>query len=127
MLERGKGRIINIASIDALVGEPISSVYCASKGGVMALTVELALELGPKNITVNAIAPGTIATPMSDLALKNPAVKNEMIIRTPVRRIGMPSDVAEAALFFAKDGTEFITGTLLCVDGGWMADSHVAY
>ena len=127
MLKRGKGRIINIASIDALVGEPQSSCYCASKGAVMALTTQLALELGPQHITVNAIAPGIIDTPMNDYCLKNPVMKNEIIARTPARRIGLPSDIAEAALFFAKDDAEFVTGTLLRVDGGWLADAHVPY
>jgi 3-oxoacyl-[acyl-carrier protein] reductase len=121
MLKQGGGRIINLASIDSFVAEPNCSAYCASKGGVLILTFEMAVELGSKNITVNAIAPGFINTPQNDYVLKTPALMNQLIARTPVKRIGEPSDVAEAALFFAKDGTEFITGTVLYVDGGWMA------
>ena len=97
MLNLGKGKIINIASLDSFIGEPNSSAYCASKGGVMALTMEMALEFGPRNITVNGIAPGTIDTPQNEALMKNLPIKNQVIARTPVKRIGMPSDVAEAA------------------------------
>ncbi len=121
MLKEGKGRIINLASIDSFVAEPNCSAYCASKGGVLTLTLEMAVELGSKNITVNAIAPGFINTPQNEYILKAPALINQLIARTPVKRVGEPSDVAEAALFFAKDGTEFVTGAVIYVDGGWIA------
>ena len=121
MLKQGKGRIINLASVDSLVAEPNCSAYCASKGGVLVLTLEMAVEFGSKNITVNAIAPGFINTPQNDYILKTPALLNQLIARTPIKRVGEPSDVAEAALFFAKDETDFVTGAVVYVDGGWLA------
>ncbi len=120
MLKQGKGKIINYASIDAVVGEEDTSAYCASKGGVKSLTTELAIELAPKKINVNAIAPGQIDTPMTAAWLKDPKIKKYLVDHTPFGRIGKPQDTAEAALFLALDETEFINGTMLVVDGGWL-------
>ena len=120
MFKQGKGKIINISSIDAVVGEPNMSAYCASKGGVSSLTRELAIELAPKKININAIGPGQIDTPMVAEWLKDPKVKQSLIERTPFRRIGKPEDVAAAAVFLALDETEFINGITLFVDGGWL-------
>jgi NAD(P)-dependent dehydrogenase (short-subunit alcohol dehydrogenase family) len=120
MLKQGKGKIINISSIDAIVAEPHTCAYCASKGGVSSLTRALALELAPKKINVNAIAPGQIDTPMIAKWLKDPEMKKSLIERTPFGRIGKPEDVAAAAVFLALDETEFINGITLVVDGGWL-------
>ncbi len=127
MTKQGKGRIVNVASTNSVSGEPNSSAYCASKGGMAALTMQLAVELGPRNITVNTIAPGIIDTPMAAFIFSNPALRDQVVARTPIRRDGIPSDVAEAALFFARDGTDYITGTFLLVDGGWMASQHTEF
>jgi 3-oxoacyl-[acyl-carrier protein] reductase len=124
---RGRGRIINISSISALASDPRESVYAASKGAIISFTRALAQELGPMNISVNAIAPGTIQTPMTAFLMKDTKLRDAIAMQTPIRRIGRPEDIGEAALFFAKDGTEFTTGNVLCVDGGWMIDSHIPW
>jgi NAD(P)-dependent dehydrogenase (short-subunit alcohol dehydrogenase family) len=121
MLKQGKGRIINYASVDSFVGEENASAYCASKGAVKSLTNELALELAPKRICVNAIAPGQIDTPMLRNAVGDkPEIVEWMIKNTPYRRLGTGEDTAEAAVFLALDETEFINGTTIVVDGGWL-------
>jgi NAD(P)-dependent dehydrogenase (short-subunit alcohol dehydrogenase family) len=94
---------------------------------VAGLTVALAVEYGPSNITVNAIAPGIIDTNLVSSVVSNPVLRDRIVAETPVRRIGKPIDVAEAVLFFVKDGTEFITGRLLLVDGGWGASAHLEF
>lgn len=120
MLKQGKGKIINIASVAGQVGYADSSAYCASKGGVINLTRELALELAPKNINVNAIGPGSIETPMTREMLADPAIKQMLLGATPFGRVGQPEDIANAALFLASDESDFVNGITLFVDGGWL-------
>jgi 3-oxoacyl-[acyl-carrier protein] reductase len=119
MLKRGGGRIINISSIYADVSELNTIAYCASKGGVNALTKALALELAPKGVTVNAIAPGQIET----VQIATPDRRAEVIRRytagTPVGRIGQPEDIASAAAYLASDESSFATGSVFVIDGGW--------
>lgn len=121
MLKQGKGRIINYSSIDAFVGEENNAAYVASKGAIKSLTNTLALEFAAKGINVNAIAPGQIDTPMlRQFTDGHPEVEEWMIKNTPARRIGRPEDTAAAAVWLALDETDFIHGSTLVVDGGWL-------
>ena len=118
------GRIINITSIAAgQVGVGFLSLahYCASKGGVAAMTEALAIELAPLGIRVNAIGPGVIETPMTEDILADEATKQGMLSRTVVGRFGKPSDIGAAAVYFASDEADFVTGVTFFVDGGWLA------
>lgn len=121
MEKRGKGKIINIASIAGLVGFQGITAYCAAKGGVVNMTKELALDLAPKKINVNAIAPGVIKTAMTADILKAPKMAEGMLAQTPIGRLGEPEDIAYAALYLASDESDFVTGHILVVDGGWIA------
>ncbi len=116
MLRRRWGRIINVSSVTAVRGMRGQANYAASKGGVNALTRALAVELAPKDITVNAIAPGLIETDMSRPVILHAA---EFIRdRIPVRRAGVPEDVAPLAVFLASDAAAYVTGQIIGVDGG---------
>ncbi|MGB8012005.1 MAG: 3-oxoacyl-ACP reductase FabG [Terriglobales bacterium] len=116
MVERGKGKIINTSSIVGLFGNFGQTNYAATKAGLIGATKTWARELGPKGITVNAVAPGFIAT---EMVKKMPEkVLQAMRDRTPVRRLGEPRDVANAYLFLASDEADFINGAVLSVDGG---------
>jgi len=120
MIKQGKGKIINIASIAGQVGFADSSAYCASKGAIINITRELALELAQYKINVNAIGPGVIETDMTKNLLKNKATKEALLANIPLSRIGKPEDIANAALFLASDNSDYITGITLFVDGGWL-------
>jgi 3-oxoacyl-[acyl-carrier protein] reductase len=121
MLRQGKGKIINISSIDGLVAERNSYAYAASKAGVIGLTKALALDLAPKKINVNAIAPGQINTPqlVAFPELMEKSLKL-YLARTPSGRIGQPEDIASAAAFLASDESDFMHGSTMVVDGGWL-------
>ncbi len=116
MIRRGWGRILNASSVVGLYGNFGQSNYVATKAGVIGLTKVWARELGPKGITVNAVAPGFIATEM--VRQMPEAILKSMVERTPVRRMGEPRDVANAYLFLASDEASFINGAVLSVDGG---------
>jgi 3-oxoacyl-[acyl-carrier protein] reductase len=116
MVERGKGKIINTSSIVGISGNFGQTNYAAAKAGLIGMTKTWARELGPKGITVNAVAPGFIATEMVKKMPEN--VLQQMRDRTPVRRLGEPRDVANAYLFLASDEADFINGAVLSVDGG---------
>ena len=121
MIKQGKGKIINIASIAGQVGFANSSAYCASKGAIINITRELALELAQYKINVNAIGPGVIETSMTKNLLEDKATKEALLANIPLNRIGKPEDIANAALFLASDNSDYITGITLFVDGGWLA------
>jgi len=121
MLKQGKGKIISTASIAGLVGFDKIGAYCASKGGIIALTREMALEYAPKKINVNCIAPGVIKTSMTKDMLQNPATKQFLRASSPYPRVGEPEDIAQAALYLASDESNFVNGEVLVVDGGWLA------
>jgi len=121
MLKQGKGKIINITSIAGLVGFDKIGPYCASKGGMITLTREMALEYAPKKINVNCIAPGIIKTAMTKDMLADPATKQFLESSTPYPRLGEPEDIAMAALYLASDESDFVNGEVLVVDGGWVA------
>jgi 3-oxoacyl-[acyl-carrier protein] reductase len=110
------GRIINIASVSGLMGNPGQANYSASKAGVIGLTRTVASELAGRNITVNAVAPGFIATDMT--AKLGDEILQKIRQKIPLGRLGDPQDVADAVLFLASDAASFITGHVLTVDGG---------
>jgi NAD(P)-dependent dehydrogenase (short-subunit alcohol dehydrogenase family) len=117
--QESKGSIINISSMAAHYGIPQVISYTASKAAVEGMTRSMAVDLSPLGIRVNAVAPGFIKTPMSSKALDNdPARKNRVLSRTPMGKLGVPADVADAVLFLASDQAAFITGEVLKVDGG---------
>jgi len=116
MMRAKGGRIINISSVVASMGNPGQMNYCASKGGIDAMTRSLAREVGSRNITVNAIAPGFIATDMTE-ELGDDA-KAALSSQVPLGRLGSPEDIASAVLFLAGEGGGYITGHVLHVNGG---------
>jgi len=116
MMKARFGRIINVSSVVASMGNPGQLNYCASKGGIDAMTRSLAQEVGSRGITVNAIAPGFIATAMTD-ELGDDA-KKSLETRIPLGRLGAPEDIAASVLFLAGEGGSYITGQVLHVNGG---------
>ena len=111
-------RIINISSVHEELPFPNFTAYCASKGGVKMLTRNLAVELGHLGITVNAIAPGAIETPINTKLLNDPAKLNALLEQIPLNRLGQPEDVAGVAVFLASDDAAYVTGSTYFVDGG---------
>lgn len=120
MVEAGRGgRIVNMGSVYAEAVTPGMTAYCTAKGGVHSLTKVMALELAPHNIRVNAIAPAIVETPMTEHRLADPAVRQTYLNNLLVGRVGQPIDVANAALYLASDDSDFMTGSVLLLDGGW--------
>ena len=120
MVRRGGGKIINIASVGAFLGQPFAPNYAASKGGVISLTKALAVEWAKDNIQVNAILPGLILTEMTGPGKQVAAEFDRMVkSRTPARRWGDPEDFQGVAVFLASDASAFVTGAELVVDGGY--------
>jgi NAD(P)-dependent dehydrogenase (short-subunit alcohol dehydrogenase family) len=119
MLPRGKGVIINISSMAAQYGIPKVIAYTASKSAIEGMTRAMAVELSPKGIRINCIAPGFIATDMSARALNGDQERMQKVMsRTPMGALGDPADVAECVYFLATDSARYITGTIITVDGG---------
>jgi len=119
------GRIVNIASIASGgvgVGFPSIAHYCASKGGVVAMTEALAIELAPMGILVNCIGPGVIETEMTAGLLKDPKQAEALLARAPLKRAGKPEEIAAAVVYFASEESSYTTGSILYVDGGWLAN-----
>lgn len=127
MLKRGAGVIINNASVQALQSQRLVPAYAASKGAVLSLTRNLALDYADKNIRVVAICPGSVDTPMlrATAALESPQNPDEALtqwgLKHPIGRIGRAEEIAEVVLFLASEKASFITGEYVCVDGGLMA------
>jgi 3-oxoacyl-[acyl-carrier protein] reductase len=116
MLKARWGRIINISSVVGETGQAGQANYAASKAGLIGLTMSLARELASRNITVNAVAPGYISTPMTDVL--NDQQRSAMLTQIPLDRAGTPEDVAHAVVFLASDQASYITGHVLDVNGG---------
>lgn len=115
----GSGVIINISSMAAQYGIPKVIAYSASKSAIEGMTRAMAVELAPKGIRVNCIAPGFIATDMSEKALNGDAERKQKVMaRTPMGRLGEPADIGDAALYLASDGAGYVTGVVLPIDGG---------
>jgi NAD(P)-dependent dehydrogenase (short-subunit alcohol dehydrogenase family) len=125
MLQRGKGVIINTASVAGMIGIPKRASYCASKGAVIALTRQIAIEYVGQGIRVNCLCPGTVDSPWVERLLQQTddreAARKALEARQPMGRLGTPEEVAGAALYLASDDAAFITGTGLVMDGGWTA------
>jgi 3-oxoacyl-[acyl-carrier protein] reductase len=116
MMKQRDGRIVNMASIIGIMGNPGQANYAASKGGLIALTKTVAKELASRNVRANAIAPGFIQTDMT--AKLSEEVKSEMLKHIPLGKLGNPADVANLALFLVSDDSAYITGQVIQVDGG---------
>ena len=118
------GRIINISSVHEEMAFPGFTSYCVSKGGMRMLTRNLAVELGPANITINNIAPGAIETPINKTLLADKPKLEALLNNIPLHRLGQPEDVASLAAFLASDQAAYITGSTFVVDGGLMRNYH---
>lgn len=116
MMKRRWGRIINVTSVVGVTGNPGQANYVASKAGIIGLTKSLAQELASRNITVNAVAPGFVATPMTDVL--NEKQRESILARVPAGRLGNPSEIAAAALYLAAEEAAYVTGQTLHVNGG---------
>lgn len=123
-IARPGGRIINVSSTLGLTGWPGTTAYAVAKAGVAQFTRQLAGEVGPDGILVNAVAPGVTETRMTEGHLRNPYYQRAVVEPTPLRRAGQPEEVAAAIAFLASDDASFITGQILAVDGGWLAARH---
>ncbi|MCL5962232.1 MAG: SDR family oxidoreductase [Chloroflexi bacterium] len=122
MVRRGAGgKIVNLASTFSEVAVPGVFSYIVSKGGIRMMTKALAVELAPHRINVNAVAPAIIETPMTRDLLSVPEIRQDFVSKVPWGRIGQPEDVANAALFLASGEADFMTGSIVLVDGGWTA------
>ena len=119
MLASGGGSIVNVASFVALMGAATAQIaYTASKGGVLAMTREIAVEYGRQNIRANSLCPGPVSTPMLEELMSDPARKARRLVHIPMGRLGQAEELAKAALFLASDDSSFMTGAQLVVDGG---------
>ena len=124
MAKQKSGTIINISSIamgQVGAGFPTLAHYCASKGGIAAMAEALAVELAPYNIRVNTIAPGVIDTPMVGDIKNDPKSLKGFLAKIPMGRMGQPQEISDAVLFLASDNSSYITGSVLVVDGGYLA------
>lgn len=120
-LRRSKGRVVNIASIASFVSTNTSVSYPVSKAGVRALTQALAQELAPNGVRVNAIAPGTFATRMTEATRLNPERSDRFLARIPMRRYGEPEELVGPVVFLSSNMSSYVTGSTLVVDGGYLA------
>ncbi len=121
MVKQGKGKIINVASLTSVIGLPNISIYGASKGGVAQLTKALAVEWAPYHINVNAILPGYYLTAMTEALFKIEERRKWILGRIPLGRTGVPDDLAGTVVFLSSEASDYITGQIIPVDGGWLS------
>jgi len=121
MIERGYGRVVNVASLSTFVALFEVAAYSASKAAVASLTKSLAIEWAPHGVCVNAIAPGVFRTALNQKLLDETERGREFLLRTPMKRFGKVEELAGAAIFLASDAASFVTGEVLVVDGGFLA------
>jgi NAD(P)-dependent dehydrogenase (short-subunit alcohol dehydrogenase family) len=121
MLEQGRGRIINIASLSSFVALYQTAAYSASKAAVVSLTQTLAVEWGPRGVNVNAIAPGVFRTALNQALLDGSERGKEFLLRTPMHRFGKLEELIGAAVFLSSEAASFVNGEVLVVDGGFLA------
>ena len=121
MIRQGRGKIINMASVGGVVGFPRMVAYCVAKGGILQLTKVLALDWVKYNIQVNAIGPAYLETELTQGMRESKVISENLLRRTPMGRFGKPEEVVGAALYLASDGSSYVTGQTLFVDGGWLA------
>lgn len=121
MVATGGGTIVNMSSVNGVLAIPTIASYNVSKGGINQLTRVMALALADKNIRVNAVAPGTIATELAAKAvLTSDEAKSKIMSRTPMKRLGQPSEIADVVAWLASDASSYVTGEIVTVDGGRM-------
>jgi gluconate 5-dehydrogenase len=121
MIPQKSGRIINISSIGGQVALPRLLAYCAAKGGVDQVTRVLAVEWAPYNILVNSISPGWVDSDLTKGLRENPARRDALTRQIALGRLGRPEEIVGAAIYLCSDAASYVTGTTLCIDGGWLA------
>ena len=122
MIRQHSGKIINTASVSAVLGHPKRAIYASAKGGVLLMTKVLANEWAPYNINVNAIGPGFVRTPLTEAMISQPGAEEGMLVRIPLGRLAVPKDVVGPVLFLASSLADYITGQLILIDGGRTVD-----
>lgn len=121
MIQQGGGKIINIASLTSFIGIPNISIYGSSKGGIVSLTKAFATEWAKYRINVNAIAPGYFKTELTSALFRDKEKLNWLLSRIPLGRTGVSEDLSGTLLFLASSASDYVTGQIIAVDGGWLS------